>query len=253
MCTWRRLAAPVSLLACRRAGAGAAPRAQVTVSGEATATFGSPRRHRVLQLHRLRAQRAADVPRCRSSGMWRPAARLAFLTELRSEDAQRVIPYALYVRVRPLEGPRLRHPGRPHPAGVRRLRPARRTARDNPLIGYPARLPIPDVAAARRHPGDRRRSAGHAGARLARRAIPSASHDRRRRACRSSPPIAGTPASQAHARAPARSKRRSRSPAARCRTRAWTTTTADARSPAASRGSRSSAWSSAHRPRAASS
>ena len=70
------------------------------------------------------------------SGMWRPAARVAFLTEIRSEDAQRVIPYALYVRVRPWQS-------RAFDIQAGRIPPvfgafARRSYdADNPLIGYP--------------------------------------------------------------------------------------------------------------------
>src|SRR5258708_14208729 len=70
------------------------------------------------------------------SGMWRPGPRLAFLTELRSEDAHHVIPYALYVRVRPWKD-------RAFDIQAGRIPPvfgafARRAyGADNPLIGYP--------------------------------------------------------------------------------------------------------------------
>ena len=79
------------------------------------------------------------------AGMWRPAARLAFLAELRSEDAQRVIPYALYVRVRPWKGRPLDiQAGRIPPvfgAFARRSYGARQSAdRLSP------RLPVPDLA-----------------------------------------------------------------------------------------------------------
>ena len=160
------------------------------------------------------------------AGMWRPAARLAFLAELRSEDAQRVIPYAA-LRPRPaLAGPRVRRPGRPHPAGVRRVRAAdlrRRQSADR----LSPRLPVPDLAPAGRRALHRRRSAGDAGARLARRAIPSA-RSSPPPVCRWSPPTAGTRACRRTRRAGA-STGRSRSPTARSRTRASTTTTADGR------------------------
>src|SRR5436190_23552347 len=75
-------------------------RGTVTISGEITATAGAndetaffnytDYEHNALRMFRLSL-----------SGMWRPSPRFAFLTEVRSEDLQRMIPYALYVRVRP--------------------------------------------------------------------------------------------------------------------------------------------------------
>lgn len=70
------------------------------------------------------------------TGMWRPSSRLAFLTELRSEDRERFRPYALYVRVRPWKD-------RPFDVQAGQIPPvfgafARRSySSDNPLIGYP--------------------------------------------------------------------------------------------------------------------
>lgn len=70
------------------------------------------------------------------TGMWRPSPRLAFLTELRSEDRERFRPYALYVRVRPWKD-------RPFDVQAGQIPPvfgafARRSyGSDNPLIGYP--------------------------------------------------------------------------------------------------------------------
>ena len=202
---------------------------------------GQPRRHRVLQLHRLRAQRAADVPRVAVAGMWRPTDRLAVLTEFRSED---VAARASRTRSTCASGRGRRVPfdiqaGRIPPVfGVF----ARRSyGADNPLIGYPARLPVPHVAPARRHAGHRRRSAGDAGPRLARELsgrdhrLPSPGVPlvtRLSMGHRASRGICDT----AHVEAAARSRR------ARCRTRASATTTAAGRSPAASPGSRSSAW-----------
>jgi hypothetical protein len=110
-------------------------RGTVTISGEVTATAGSQDEtaffnytdyeHNALRMFRLSL-----------SGMWRPSSRIAFLTEVRSEDLQRVIPYALYVRIRPWGG---------HPFDVQagRIPPvfgtfARRAyGADNPLIGFP--------------------------------------------------------------------------------------------------------------------
>ena len=71
------------------------------------------------------------------AGAWRIAPRVAVLTELRSEDGERVVPYALYLRVRPFARV-------PFDVQAGRIPPvfgsfARRSYRidDNPLIGYP--------------------------------------------------------------------------------------------------------------------
>src|SRR5207245_6807279 len=70
------------------------------------------------------------------SGMWRPSGRAAVVTELRSENLKRVIPYALYVRVRPLKGRALDvQAGRIPPVFGAFGR--RSYGADNPLIGYP--------------------------------------------------------------------------------------------------------------------
>jgi len=132
MCTWRRLVA--ILLAA--AAWPAAAHAQVAVSGEATVTVGSKDEvayfnytdyeHNALRLLRLSL-----------AGMWRPTERLAFLTEVRSENIEHVVAYALYIRVRPLKG-------RNFDIQAGRIPPvfgafARRSygADANPLIGYP--------------------------------------------------------------------------------------------------------------------
>jgi hypothetical protein len=132
MCTWRRLAL-LSLLALAPAPGA---HAQVTVSGEATATFGR-RDDAAFFNYTDYEHNALRMLRLSLAGMWRPGPRLAFLTELRSEDAQRVIPYALYARVRPFAG-------RAFFIQAGRIPPvfgafARRTygSDANPLIGYP--------------------------------------------------------------------------------------------------------------------
>jgi hypothetical protein len=107
----------------------------ITVGGEITITAGSrddiaffnytDYEHNALRMFRMSL-----------SGMWRPAARLAFLTELRSEDAQRVIPYALYVRVRPWRDRSIAvQAGRIPPVFGAFAR--RSYGTNNPLIGYP--------------------------------------------------------------------------------------------------------------------
>src|SRR5262249_26115547 len=108
-------------------------RGTVTVGGEVTATFGRPDHiaffnYTDYQHHALRMSRVS------LSGMWRPWGRLALVTEFRSEDLQRVIPYALYARVRPWRT-------RAFDVQVGRIPPvfgafARRSyGTDNPLIG----------------------------------------------------------------------------------------------------------------------
>lgn len=132
MNTARRLA--LLLLICCLPPAPAA--AQVTVSGEATATLGA-RDDIAFFNYTDYEHNALRMFRVSLSGMWRPAPRLAFVTELRSEDAQRLIPYALYVRVRPWAG-------RAFDIQAGRIPPVfgafgRRSygASENPLIGYP--------------------------------------------------------------------------------------------------------------------
>ena len=144
MCTWRRPAV-LLLLACllpsrafaQRLPAGPITTANgtLTVSGEAAITVGS--RDDIAFFNYTDYQHnALRMFRVSLSGMWRPTGRLAFLTELRSEDAQHVIPYALYVRVRPWKA-------RAFDIQAGRIPPvfgafARRSYRaDNPLIGYP--------------------------------------------------------------------------------------------------------------------
>jgi hypothetical protein len=144
MCTWRRLTVLLLVVfgptaAARAQGLPEGPitaaRGTLSVGGEATVTVGS--RDEVAFFNYTDYEHnALRMLRVSLSGMWRPLSRLAFLTELRSEDAQRVIPYALYVRVRPLKG-------RPLDIQAGRIPPvfgafARRSyGTGNPLIGYP--------------------------------------------------------------------------------------------------------------------
>jgi hypothetical protein len=143
MCTWRRLTA-LLIVICAPAAARAqrlpegpltAARGTVTVGGDITVTAGS-RDDIAFFNYTDYEHNALRMVRLSLSGMWRPATRLAFLTELRSEDGQRVIPYALYVRVRPWSA-------RAFDIQAGRVPPvfgafARRSyGADNPLIGYP--------------------------------------------------------------------------------------------------------------------
>jgi hypothetical protein len=144
MCTWRRLTVLLLVVCAPQAGvraqelpAGPITMAHgtVTIGGEVTVTAGS-RDNRTYFNYTDYEHNALRMFRVSLSGMWRPAGRLAFLTELRSENAQRVVPYALYVRVRPWKD-------RAFDIQAGRIPPvfgafARRSyGADNPLIGYP--------------------------------------------------------------------------------------------------------------------
>jgi hypothetical protein len=107
----------------------------VTVGGEVTVTAGSrdttaffnftDYEHNALRMFRVSL-----------SGMWRPSARLAFVTELRSENTERMIPYALYVRMRPWKDRAFDIQAGRIPTVFGAF--ARRSyGADNPLIGYP--------------------------------------------------------------------------------------------------------------------
>src|SRR5262249_46813692 len=110
-------------------------RGTVTISGEITATAG-PKDETAFFNYTDSRPSAPRIFRGSVSGMWPPSPRFAFLTEIRSEDLQSVIPYALYVRVRPWAE-------RPFDVQAGRIPPvfgtfARRSyGADNPLIGFP--------------------------------------------------------------------------------------------------------------------
>jgi hypothetical protein len=112
----------------------------ITVGVDVTATLGakddedSP--HAAFFNYTDYEHNALRLFRLSITGMWRPSARLAFLTELRSEDRERFRPYALYVRLRPWKD-------RPFDLQAGLIPTvfgafARRSyGSDNPLIGYP--------------------------------------------------------------------------------------------------------------------
>src|SRR5258708_2546982 len=144
MCTWRRLAVLLFVVCASPPGARAqllpsgpitTAHGTITVGGEATATVGS-RDDSAYFNYTDYEHNALRMFRVSLSGMWRPVEGLAVLTELRSENAQRVIPYALYVRVRPWKGRALDiQAGRIPPVFGAFAR--RSYGTDNPLIGYP--------------------------------------------------------------------------------------------------------------------
>src|SRR5258708_8292513 len=141
MCTWRRLTVLLLVVGTPPAGARAqwlpagpitTARGTVTLGGDVTMTAGrrdttaffnyTDYEHNALRMFRVSL-----------SAMWRPGPRLAFLTELRSEDTARVIPYALYVRVRPWKARAFDVQAGPIPPAFGAL--ARRSyRRANPLV-----------------------------------------------------------------------------------------------------------------------
>ena len=110
-------------------------RGTVTVGVEVTATFGEKDENAFFNYTDYE-HNALRMFRVSFSGMWRPTDQFAFVTEVRSEDLEHVIPYALYARVRPVKG-------RAFDLQAGRIPPvfgefARRSyGTDNPLIGYP--------------------------------------------------------------------------------------------------------------------
>lgn len=132
MCTWRRLAVVLLLAGACSARASA----QVTVSGEATAAIGS-RDDIAFFNYTDYENNALRMIRLSLAAMWRPYERLAFVTEVRSEDVQRVIPYALYMRVRPFKGHAFDIQAGRIPPVFGAFARRRYGADANPLIGYP--------------------------------------------------------------------------------------------------------------------
>jgi len=110
-------------------------RGTITVAGDVTATFGEKDQTAFFNFTDYE-NNALRMFRVSLSGMWRPSTRFAIVSEIRSENLQRVIPYALYARVRPWKD-------RAFDLQVGRIPPvfgafARRSyGNDNPLIGYP--------------------------------------------------------------------------------------------------------------------
>src|SRR4051812_27924773 len=110
-------------------------RGTVTIAGEVTATAG-PRDDDAFFNYTDYEHNALRMLRLSLSAMWRPSGRLAVLSEIRSEDLEQPVAYALYVRVRPWKA---------HPFDLQagRIPPvfgtfARRSyGTDNPVIGYP--------------------------------------------------------------------------------------------------------------------
>jgi hypothetical protein len=107
----------------------------VRLMGDVTAAIGSPD-HVAFFNYTDYEHNALRLFRVSLAATWRPANRLAVLTELRTEDLERVTPYAFYVRVRPWASvPFDVQAGRIPPVFGVFARRAYDTG--NPLIGYP--------------------------------------------------------------------------------------------------------------------
>ena len=110
-------------------------RGTVTVGGDITATLGARDNTAFFNFTDYETN-ALRMFRVSFTGMWRPTSRFALVTEVRSEDLKRLIPYALYARVRPWTN-------HGFDIQVGRIPPvfgafARRSYdTDSPLIGYP--------------------------------------------------------------------------------------------------------------------
>jgi hypothetical protein len=108
----------------------------VTVSANVSVSFGS-RDEIAFFNYTDYEHNALRMVRLAVAGTWKISPRLAVLTELRSEDGEQIVPYALYLRARPFANV-------PFDIQAGRIPPvfgsfARRSYRvdDNPLIGYP--------------------------------------------------------------------------------------------------------------------
>lgn len=109
---------------------------QVTISGDATATFGTSDNaayfnytdydHNALRMLRLAL-----------SAAWQPLSQLAVLAQIRTENLDAPIPYALYVRVRPWKGRAFDIQTGRVPTVFGAFARRSYAANDNPLIGYP--------------------------------------------------------------------------------------------------------------------
>ncbi len=130
--------APAAALSAQTLPAGPIELAhgQVPVAGDVTATFGAKDakayfnytdyEHNALRMFRLSIAAA-----------WRPVSRLEVLTQIRTENLEAPIPYALYVRVRPWEGHAFDIQAGRVPTVFGTFARRSYSANDNPLIGYP--------------------------------------------------------------------------------------------------------------------
>jgi len=123
------------LLQALPAGPIETARGTVTIGGEITATVG-PHDDEAFFNYTDYEHDALRMFRLALSGMWRPTPRVAVLTEVRSEDLERPVAYALYLRVRPWAS-------RPFDVQAGRIPPVfgtfgrRAYGNDIGLIGYP--------------------------------------------------------------------------------------------------------------------
>jgi hypothetical protein len=130
------------VLAAGRAAAQTLPAGPITalggrlvVSGEVSATVG-PADDAAFFNYTDYEHNALRVFRMAVSGMWRPFEQIALMGELRSEDLEEPLPYAVYVRVRPWRSQAFSIQAGRIPPSFGAF--ARRTySASNALIGYP--------------------------------------------------------------------------------------------------------------------
>ena len=108
---------------------------QVTLSGDVSAAFGA-RDDIAFFNYTDYDHNALRVVQVSVSGAWRPSSRVAVLGQLRTEDTN-VIPYALYVRVRPWKDRAFDVQAGRIPSVFGAFSRRSYTTSDNPLIGYP--------------------------------------------------------------------------------------------------------------------
>ena len=187
---------PVSALRPDAAGRARlrSPDGTLLIGGEVIGTIGATDDDGVLQLHRLRAQRAADD----AAGARRPVAADRWIAVRRAKCGPRISRHVDGPR-RVRAGPavaiaRVRHPGRPDPPSFGAFGRRAYNA-DNPLIGYPLAYQYLTSLRADAIPATADDLLRMRGARLAVELSRSATTSRAR-ACRSSARSAGTPASR---------------------------------------------------------
>ncbi len=177
MTVWRTATRVAWLLAACGAGSGSTAGAQtlpsepitladgrVTVGADVSATFGSSDRGSSITP-------TTNTPRyacCASivSAAAKAGPHFTLLGELRSENVDSVRPYALYLRIKAVDGPRLRHPDRHCASDLRRIHAAHVRQRQ-PAHRVSSRVSVPHDAASRLDPGDCGRAPAEARPRMA--------------------------------------------------------------------------------------
>ena len=129
-------AAPVVCAQTLPAGPAELAGGQVTIAGDVTAAFGAPDDIAFFNYtdydHNALRQVQASV-----SAAWRPSSRVAVLGQLRMENTDHPVPFALYVRVRPWKDRAFDIQAGRIPTVFGAFARRSYATSDNPLIGYP--------------------------------------------------------------------------------------------------------------------